>query len=138
VLEPLEDLILVFVLRGPGRRVADLPEVLDEDIAVAVIGQLQENLPFLGADDVGDELEEFLIDRVEALDIGNRPRYLGLGFGRRSGFLLGRSGPWNGGEGQAQDQGQGQDTFVHGLKPHGKLAPSAVRPGGRPAQGLFL
>ena len=65
-------LFLVFVLRRRGGRVPQFPEGLDEQVAVPVVLKVEEDLPFLVLDDVGHDLEPFLVGRRQVLDLDFR------------------------------------------------------------------
>jgi len=70
--ETADDLILEFVLRRPGGRVAPFPEGFDEDVPVRVDRQFEKDFPLDREDDIVDEFQPALVFRPRVL-FGSRP-----------------------------------------------------------------
>ena len=66
-LEALEMLLFELILGCSRCRVTDIPEGLDEDVPVPVVLQVQENIQLPVRDDVGRDLEPFLVLRRQVL-----------------------------------------------------------------------
>ena len=58
------------VVRGVGIRIAAQPELLDEGLALLVVAQVLEGLPFLVGDDVGHILIEPRLEGALATPAG--------------------------------------------------------------------
>ena len=95
LLEALEMLVLVFVFGRPRRGVAHAPERLDEEVAVAVRRQVEEDVPFLVHHDVGHELEPILVLHGQVLgpDLGLPSPEGRPGRERQDQSQKGRAGP---------------------------------------------
>ncbi len=72
--ETLQMLLLVFILRCPGRRIPLTPEGLDKKIPVSIRSQLEKNIFFLGKDDIARHIEPLpvLLRKIFCLDLFRR------------------------------------------------------------------